>query len=67
MGRISIGIKKMLSDPRTINVSDMTVTAYGLPSDARINPFICEPLGNVGYASNPRRGGRYVRNDRSRH
>ena len=50
----------MLSDPRTINVSDMTVTAYGLPSDARINPFICEPLGNVGYASDPGRGGRYV-------
>ena len=30
--------------PRTMNVSDMTVTAYGLPSDARINPFICESL-----------------------
>src|SRR4051794_21295184 len=37
---MSTGIIWMLSTPSTIKVSDMTVTAYGFPSEARIRPFM---------------------------
>src|SRR3954470_71397 len=37
---MSMGIIWMLSTPRTIKVSDITVTAYGFPSEARIKPFM---------------------------
>ena len=34
--------RQRLNAPSKMNVSDMTVTAYGLPSDARISPFMSE-------------------------